>query len=429
MRRSRSKAAAKTDRRARANPAVAARIPRWTIAGAAILAASRLFPIPPLRDGVTGEPLLDWTIEPSLAHLATTPLSLTADWLTCLSARQLAAFGVWFLAAYPLARALRGRWHGARGEALRFAAHLGAFVALATWTVLLPRPAARLSAPPQTREDVAAVDFHSHTSRSWDGRKAFSAAANLRWHAAMGFDAAFITDHNRQDGSEEAFRLAEASVAPAGARPLRGVELSLHDAHVVALGARAPIDPGAYPGREGLLRFLEQSRRRHRALALMSLPEYWRHHRDRLEELAAAGAAGFELVNAAPKALDVPAAGKDYVVGLCRRRGRFLAAVSDNHGWARSACAWSLARLPGHRRMPLERFERELLKRLEKNAFDAVRIVERPLPRPDSALALAFDPPRWAWRMLRSMSRAQAAVCLAWLLLAAAAGLLRNPKP
>lgn len=385
------------------------------LAAGAVILAAQLFPLAPLRDAATGAPLEGWRLVPSAAHLLTTPISAAADWVTCLSRRQLRAFLAWFIGAWFLLRPLRATpWRGRAREALGFFTHVAGVLAFAAWTVLAPRPVSRL-AKPAGASDVLVADLHSHTSHSWDAPRSFTPERNIGWHRAHGYDAAFVTDHNQFDGARLAFDASRLTWRETGFRALRGEELSLHGAHVVVLGNRERIDNEAYAGPEGLRRFLGESRSRHGALALMSLPEYWDHHRDSLEELAAAGAAGFELANGSPKASELPPVGRERVVGLCRARNLFVAGVSDNHGWARSACAWSLIRLPGHEGLDPGRLEAALLERLSSGGFDAVTAAERPVRRPGGALELGFDPLLNLWQCLRALSRAQALVCFLYI--------------
>lgn len=405
------------------------RPPLWTLASAAALALGQVFRVSPLKDAASGAPLDGWRFEPTWAHLLTTPLSMASDWAACMSLRQLIALLAWLLASWWLLRPFRRLpWRGLRREAAGYALHVAGVIAFVAWTVLPPRPMARLTRPPGAK-DMLVADLHSHTSFSWDGRKSFTPERNLAWHRDAGYDATFITDHNRVEGSRLAFEASLLAWRATGVKALRGEELSLHDAHVVALGARERIDPDRYRGPDGLLRFLAEAGPKHGALAVLSLPEYWRHHRDRLDSLASAGAAGFELANGAPKAADIPPSGRRRVVELCRARNLFLAAVSDNHGWAASACAWSLIRLPGHAAMEPEALERAVLARLG-TGFDAATAAERPLHRPEGRLGLVLDPVVNLWTLLRVLSPAQALVCFLYIAGAAVASrFFSRPSP
>ena len=114
---------------------------------------------------------------------------------------------------------------------------------LAVAAVLLPRPVPRLVAG---GTGVAVLDLHSHTKASHDGRPGWTAERLAAWHAAQGFQAAYVTDHNLPFQGTDA----------AAIRLLPGVEWSVYRQHIVALGATAPLDLAPFshdtPGMLGL---------------------------------------------------------------------------------------------------------------------------------------------------------------------------------
>ncbi|MEK7744571.1 MAG: hypothetical protein AAB578_09320, partial [Elusimicrobiota bacterium] len=268
--------------------------------------AAQVFRFPSaLKDAATGEFLPGYSLEFPWGHLLSAPFSAWADQITFNSLAQHKVLLLYILLGFWIFRAC-GKFLGERkenaGPPLKravpgvlgaYALYLAAVIAFLSWAMLYPRPAARLrlSSP-----DELAVDFHSHTSHSHDGRSSFTSEANMDWHRAMGFDAGFITDHNLSEGSEEAAESWKG--AGDGYRPLRGVEVSLHHTHVAVLGNREPIDNHEYDGSlDGVRRFLGDCRKRFGGLPVLSLPEYWRHHWERLDELAGWGAAGVEIAN------------------------------------------------------------------------------------------------------------------------------------
>src|SRR5207244_10740394 len=94
--------------------------------------------------------------------------------------------------------------------------------------VILPRPVPRLVAADST---LTVIDYHAHTALSHDGRRGWTIADLAAWHAAQGFGASYVTDHNVvfDGGVDTLIRL------------LPGVEGSRYDQHIVALGTMAPI--------------------------------------------------------------------------------------------------------------------------------------------------------------------------------------------
>src|SRR6266851_4110896 len=84
----------------------------------------------------------------------------------------------------------------------------------------------------------------------------------------------------------------------------------------IALGAVTLIDRAAYNsdthGMLGLFAELHRSG----AIGIASLPEYWLHHWEDLDQFVSAGVDGFEIVNCAPKAIGVPATARARVLRL-----------------------------------------------------------------------------------------------------------------
>jgi hypothetical protein len=72
--------------------------------------------------------------------------------------------------------------------------------------------------------DVVVVDVHSHTKHSHDGRPGWEAEDVRAWHAASGYDAAYITDHRSYRGAEEGVA-ANPTVAGQGTVLLSGLEV------------------------------------------------------------------------------------------------------------------------------------------------------------------------------------------------------------
>jgi hypothetical protein len=259
--------------------------------------------------------------------------------------------------------------------------------------LLWHRPMAALAGLPA---GTVAFDVHSHSNVSHDVRgtlmAGFDAAANLRWHRRAGFDAVFLTDHNTVAGL----------IRPTGRPALcPGIEVSAWRAHVVLLGDTAAVDPGRYNSSlTALERLLAESDSVYGALAVLSLPEYERNHRDRLEALVAAGADGLELVNASPKANELDRAERDRVAAIARRTNRFLVGASDSHGWGATSMVWNLMAVPGRPTGP--RLCADLLTGLRRG-FGSSHIVERHRLRPDSGWPRWLTPVGVLWETWRAM--------------------------
>jgi hypothetical protein len=387
----------------------------------ALILGARLRPASPLLDAVTRLPPAGVRLELPAAHLVMTPFAALGDVAACSSLPQALSLLFFLLMLAGPARWAAGqplrRWFSWGGSAVLLTAHAALCALALAWAVLWPRAPSRLAVDDP---DLMTVDFHSHTSYSWDGRSWFTPAANLRWHAKTGFDAAFVTDHNRVDGAREARRYsvtARAAGRDGVAAGLEGEELSLHGAHVLLLGGGRFAEPADFAGLDGLRRFLGRSRSSLGGPAVMSLPEYYRHHRTRLETLADWGAAGFEIVASSPRGLDVPDRFRRGVVDLCRARGLFVTGGTDNHGYGSTACVWNLVRVPGWRALDPAAREQGVRVVLARDGFSAVRVVARAhsLGTPESTWELALSGPRALWNAARAWTAAQAFAALAWV--------------
>ncbi|MFL5495174.1 MAG: PHP domain-containing protein [Gemmatimonadales bacterium] len=256
--------------------------------------------------------------------------------------------------------------------------------------------------------DDAAVDFHSHTNVSHDVRhtlmRMYDTESNLRWHRRAGFDAVFITDHNTVEG-------LRPHVGPPARCP--GIEVSAWKAHIVLLGDSLPVDQRRYDSSmDALLTLLRSSDSAYGALSLASLPEYERNQWGALDRLVEAGLDGFEIVNAAPKANEVSPARRDSVIALARKTNRFVAGVSDNHGWGATSMVWNLVRVPGWREAPGTLCP-GILGRL-RLGFPAVRVIERHRLRTESGWPVWLTPAGVLWETWRSMSWPLTVSWLAW---------------
>lgn len=350
--------------------------------GTAVLAAA-FVPLPVLVDAVSGSPAGDAELSLPLSYVVTAPVSNLLDALTQLSMDRAVSLLIVWVVVLVLIGVVRP---GSRTRRI-VRALVGAAMpfALAIAAVLLPRPVARLV----TRDsDVNVLDFHSHTAASHDGRHGWTPERVAAWHAAQGFDAAYITDHNVPfDGSNDA------------AIPLLpGVEWSVYRQHIVALGGLPLTDLAPYsrdtPGLLGMFAALHARG----GIAIASLPEYWRNHWEDLDQFVAAGLDGFEIVNCAPKSLEFPSADRQAVIALAARHDLLVDGVSDNHGWGTITCVWNLAKEGSH-------------------GFRDNQVVARPL-----ALAQG-DLPAWdaaytqPWLMLRALSWPERVSWLTWIAL------------
>ena len=352
-----------------------------TIALIALVLVSALDPLPSLVDAVSGAPAVDAELVRPLAYVVVAPLSDVLDGLTFLSIERARVL----LAVWAIALALWGALRSGTLARRMTRAVLGPLmlVAVAAATVALPRPVARLVA---TDSALTVIDYHAHTEESHDGRPGWSALDLAHWHAAQGFAASYVTDHNHVfDG-----RVDDPFVL------LQGAEWSVSGQHIVALGQLAPIDRDPYnrDTRSMLGVFAELHRRG--AITIASLPEYWRNHWDDLDAFVKAGLDGFEIVNCAPKAIGFPVQARARVVTLAQQHDLVLVGASDNHGWGKATCMWNVAS-PSH------------------HGYEANHVLARPLALLQGSWepwTAAFTQP---WFMLRSLTWPERVSWLTWI--------------
>jgi len=192
----------------------------------ALVLLSALRPLPPLVDVRTGAPPADAELVRPTAYTVLAPVSNVLDALTFLSLERAQAFLLGWVVGLALWGALRrGTLRQRLGRAL--VGPLG-ILAAGGAAAALPRPIPRLVTGDSS---VTVIDYHAHTEASHDGRPGWTAERLAAWHAAQGFQASYVTDHNKifTGRVEKPIRL------------LPGVEWSVYRQHIVALGAVAAI--------------------------------------------------------------------------------------------------------------------------------------------------------------------------------------------
>jgi hypothetical protein len=352
-----------------------------TVALIVLVLVSALDPLPSLVDAVTGAAAADADLMRPLPYVIVAPISDVLDGLTFMSLERARAL----LAVWAVAFALWGALRSGTLARRITRAIVGPFILLAivAATVLLPRPVPRLVTADSA---VTVIDYHAHTVASHDGRPGWTPRDLAHWHAAQGFGASYVTDHNRNfDGRlDDPIHL------------LPGAEWSVYRQHILALGQLTPIDRDRYnrdtPSMLGVIAELQ----RRGALVIASIPEYWRNHWEDLDDFVKAGIDGFEIVNCSPKAIGFPAQARAWVISLARQHNLLLVGGSDNHGWGKVTCVWNLASPSAH-------------------GYEANRVLARPL-----ALQQGEWKPWTAWYtqpwlMLRSLTWPERASWLTWI--------------
>ena len=348
----------------------------------ALILVSALSPLPPVVDAVAGAPPLDADLVRPTAYTALAPLSNVLDALTFLTVdRAKALLFVWV----PLLGLWGWRRPGSRGRRA-FTAVFGALTvpALGVAAVLLPRPVPWLAVPDSS---VTVLDYHAHTDRSHDGRRGWTLEDLAEWHAAQGFGASYVTDHN--------VLFTDDFAGPIPLLP--GVEWSVYDQHIVALGTVTLVDRAAFSHDTKAMLRLFAELHRHGAIGIASLPEYWRNHWGDLDAFVSAGVDGFEIVNCAPKAIGFPADARAQVLRLAASRDLLVVGASDNHGWGKVTCVWNLSSASAH-------------------GYRSNRVIARPVALVQGdweAWTAAYTQP---WLMLESLSWSERSSWITWIL-------------
>jgi hypothetical protein len=358
-----------------------------------------------------------------LLYLVLAPLFTLWDGISMLSMSRLEGFLIGVVLLYLVWRSasawLRRGTGSVRGSWIRELAVLVASIILFLGFLIIGalwhRPTLSLAG---VGKGQRVVDFHSHTNVSHDVRNTlmggFDAEANRRWHARAGFDAVFITDHNTVEGLR---RLKERGNKDGGAEGYPvicpGIEVSAWRAHIVLLGDTLPVDRSRYNSSlEELLLLLRTSDSVYGSLSVASLPEYRRNHWNRLDQLVAAGLDGFEVVNASPKANEIPRKQRDSVIALARSSNRFVVGVSDSHGWGSTSMVWNLVPL---RQEDSGRDTCGAVLRQLSTGFPAVQVIERHRLRPDTWWPIWLTPVGVVWETWRSMGWALTMAWLVWI--------------
>ena len=369
---------------------------------------------------VARSPLIDLeTLAPAhAAHLShgaafvvLAPFCDVLDALTLLGVAQNIVFIASLAAVYVAWRVLRWRYSGARpGREVRLALRaLGALIAIYGIGIVAPRPMTRL-----TLDDPAdvAVDVHSHTSASHDGRPGFDADANRAWHRAAGFDVAYITDHKSYDGAADAARKNPARAGDSLVT-LSGIELIAHGVHVLALGATPRtdvwlhVDPRRVPPSHLPPGFREP-------VLIQTIP-------DNLDRLSAPdaegrhGVLGIELSDGAPRGIQQGQRDRRRILRIADSLDLAVVAGSNNHGWGRTAVAWSVLRIPGWRALSPDSLGARIEDRIRSGRRHAVRIVARRSPDPNgSAALLAATLPAVVWNVVLTLAPGERVSWIIW---------------
>ena len=366
------------------------------------------FALDAVRDAATLGSVGEARLTQSAGYIAIAPLCDVLDTITLLSIGQHIAVVLWTIALFAIWRLWRARRARDGRTGTTVLRELGAAVLLLMGIVfvyalaaLLPRPMASLALSDDT---VLAIDVHSHTKYSHDGRPGWTEDDVRDWHHASGYDAAYITDHATFEGAERGIA-SNPRLAGEGTLILQGLEAFYKGEHVNVLGAGR-----RYQGltTADLKSVDEQS------LALASLlqatsPVLIETIPGKLDRVPAAsdtapGVRAIEIVDGSPRGLTQVRRDRARIVHLADSLNLALVAGSDNHGWGRTAPGWTLMRIPGWRGMTTDSLSNAIEEIMRIGRRGSTRVVERRVAAGTTAIEVVFAAPVVAWGMFAMLS-------------------------
>jgi hypothetical protein len=377
------------------------------------------FSLSPLVDVVRQESPAAASLKTPLLYDILAPVSNVLDTLTLLSPAQYwATFALCLVALFAPAVLRSARRPGGFRPLTTVAPCLrciGGTVAILGLVVVARRPMAALGLQDH---DLIAVDFHSHTSASHDGRVDFDAERNREWHESSGFNAAYITDHKTFAGALDAAE-RNPSVAGDGVTLLPGVELRDAGEHPILLGADPArtrlssadlggavvrTDGGPVP-----------------PILLLTMPGNLRQVPPG-EYTGAIRLAGIEISDGCPRGMAQTANEKKEILALANRMHLAPVAGSDNHGWGRAAPAWSVLRIPGWRSMTPAALDIAIRRTILAQSPGTIDVIgRRTVGPPSGRLEAALGGVAVSVLMLRTMNLRER---LSWILWSWAGALL-----
>lgn len=378
----------------------------------AALLITAVFSLPPLLDVIHPDAPVAARLRIPIAYEVVAPVSNVLDALTLLTPAQYAAtFALCAVTAlgFWTYRRARSRAGIVPSKLVRVALCFGGgTIAVAGIVLIATRPMASIAL---SDRDLIAIDFHSHTNASHDGRSGFDAERNREWHASSGFDAAYVTDHQTFDGAVSGAKRNPARSGE-GTVLLPGVELRDADEHPILIG----VDPKRMqiksPNWEAAA--VEADGGPVPPILLLSLPG----NIVRIpigETSGPVHLAGIEAVDGSPRGLAQSAQDRDAIFSLAGRMHLAIISASDNHGWGRTAPAWSVMRIPGWRDMTPSELDIAIRRTIIAEGSRAVEVIaRRTAPVPGNTLEAATGGIMVAIMMMRTMSAPERVSWIGW---------------
>jgi hypothetical protein len=366
-----------------------------------------------IRDAATLEPLGEARLDQSAAYLSIGPFSNVLDTLTLITVGQHIAIFLWAVGLFVLWRVLRARRRPTipRKEIVAALCFLVGVVLVYVVGALVPRPMAAIVASDET---VLAIDFHSHTKYSHDGRPGWTEDDVRSWHRGAGFDVAYVTDHATFEGAERGVA-SNASQAGEGMMLLQGLEAIYRGEHVNILSAGRRYRGITTPN----LKDVDEQALQLAGLIRATSPVVIETVPANLNKVPATtqtgpGVNAIEIVDGAPRGLAQTRRERAKIVHIADSLNLALVVGSDNHGWGRAAPGWTLMRIPGWRGMGSDSLARRIEEVIRTGRREATRPVERRVGGGAHPIALVVAMPIVAWRMFTTLSADERVMWLIW---------------
>lgn len=378
-----------------------------------------------LSNPVSGAAPAGARLEVEAGYLAFAPVFNVLDTLSVLTLGQHYAVLVTLIGIFAAWRIFRRR--DRRGWLVRTGIELG--VAIGALAGLLAfygfgmighRPMAALRV---TDPDVLILDVHSHTGHSHDGRDSFDAEANREWHAAAGFHAAYVSDHRTWRGFSDAER-GNPTRAGEWTTLLPALEIKFAGKYANAFGPAwryRHAAEGNHLIADSLYRSLRDGGPTPTLMLTIpgGLDEIPSHSADSI------GYVAIEVSDAAPRGLRQSRRDRSTILRMADSLDLALVAGSNNHGWGRTAAAWTLLRIPGWRHMSPGDLSAAIERKLHRDRRAATWVVERRMPwAGESPAALLATVPAITWQMFGGLGLGERVSWVFWAWAAALVFLL-----
>lgn len=397
---------------------------RVAVVCSAVILASALVALAPIHDAETGVSSLGVHLVIPWLYQLFAPVCSMLDALSVLSLRQHLVLLITYLLLYTLWRVVRRASlraahpeyrrplpRAAMLETVYAVAAVAAWVAVYAAGAIVPRP---MSGIALADPDAVVVDFHSHTNASWDGVKSFTAEANRAWHRESGYDVVYVTDHATVAGAYRGMA-RNPRVAGMDVVVLPGVEERYGGQHIIALGIEAARDVHA----DGNWRDPKVRSARPDGVDVpmltLTIP-------GNVRQLNGNELSGFsrlraiELEDAAPKGIDQMQREQARVLRLADSLDLAVISGSDNHGWGRTAAAWSVLHIPNWRTMSPAVLDVAIRSLIATQRRRAVQVLTRRVPNPGASIPLlALTPVAVPVNYLRTLSWPERVSWLAWI--------------